>query len=801
MDRRGRAAGSTSATCPRASPRGIPAIAADSQGNFYLGILAYSGTANGILVAKSVDGGATFANPVRVDNGGDKDYIAVDPANDSIYVVWENGGTFGQGIFFSKSTDHGATFTPRKQISTNTGGTNNGAVPCVGPNGEIYVTWGNFGNALFFQRSLDGGATWLPADVVIRNDIVTPRSPLAGGFRNPEIAASAADRSNGPHRGRVYVVWPDQRDGDPDIFLSFSDDRGDTWSAPIRVNDDVIGNNADQFFPWVAVDGSGAVHVTFLDRREDPNGMLYGMYLGTSTSGGQAFGPNIRASDGLYGPSNFGFLGDYTGAAVAGGKIFPMWPDARLGDEDVFSRGVDLADFDGDGVLNDGDLDGQYADHRCTGGQTTGCDDNCPGTPNADQADRDGDGVGDACDNCPDVPNPDQHDSDRDGFGDACDACPGQVGGDPSDPDGDGIGACRDNCPTVFNPNQLDSDGDGLGDACDPCPFTALNDADGDGVCGDVDNCPTVFNPDQRDSDADGKGDVCDNCPLISNSSQTDSDGDGAGDACDCKPFDANDRQPPQVARLDATRSGTSGTSLSWTATPAADVYSVSRGELSVLGTGSYGGCLANGLFGTTLPDPETPAPGHGFFYLVQAQNLDCGFGPLGFTSAGSEEQNNDPLACHGDPHTDTHASGETAVSGTVQGSYLNATSSDNAYETITEILSSGGKPSTRFSFLEHRWMVQIPAASRVEFHVEGFRTSSADGDNFRFEYSTDGISFTPISMPDLPLADNGADVQGLLPAALSGLVTIRVVDTNHTPGTQSLDTVSIDELWVRTIP
>jgi len=35
-------------------------------------------------------------------------------------------------------------------------------------------------------------------------------------------------------------------------------------------------------------------------------------------------------------------------------------------------------------------------------------DDNCPDTPNSDQADADGDGIGCACDNCPDDDNADQ---------------------------------------------------------------------------------------------------------------------------------------------------------------------------------------------------------------------------------------------------------------------------------------------------------------------------------------------------------------------------------------------------------
>jgi hypothetical protein len=342
-----------------------PTLAFDSHGNLYYGyIVVFFSNGNGIngtsmAVARSTDGGKTYpsANFFEFSGGtdhfNDKPMITADanagsPFRDSVYIAWDaaSGGSTGGGVRVARSSDHGATFTTVRADDPKGPGRAIGAVPFVGPNGELYLAWNDYAaNTIAFNRSFDGGATWGKQGVisgkVIPFDIRIPAESFRGALVYP---ACDADRSGGAHRGRLVCSWMDLTSaGATDIFSSYSDDKGSTWSAPRAVTDQ-FAFPVDRFNHWLSIDPTnGAVNVSFYDTRNDTTGQRFmtDTYLSRSSDGGVSYGANVRAStvssnehdcDGVFPCASINYgnqQGDYEGIVAYGGVAHPIWTDSR----------------------------------------------------------------------------------------------------------------------------------------------------------------------------------------------------------------------------------------------------------------------------------------------------------------------------------------------------------------------------------------------------------------------------------------------------------------------------------------
>ncbi|MGH2652423.1 MAG: putative metal-binding motif-containing protein, partial [Actinomycetota bacterium] len=154
-----------------------------------------------------------------------------------------------------------------------------------------------------------------------------------------------------------------------------------------------------------------------------------------------------------------------------------------------------------------------------------------------------------------------------------------------------------------------------------------------------------------------------------------------------------------------------------------------------------------------------------------------------------------DGATAAGGPTQQQLTSGEIPVSGTVTGTHLNTQVSDNVYEQVREV-ESGGTPSRRFSFLEHKWTIPLVPGFLRTFRLEAYHTPNTEGDDMRFSYSVDNLNFTDMLVLT-KTADNNAVDSFVLPQSLSGTLYVRVVDTNRTQGRRTLDSVFVDRMFV----
>ena len=119
-------------------------------------------------------------------------------------------------------------------------------------------------------------------------------------------------------KGRYTINWIDARNGDPDVFVRSSRDGGETWSTPVRINDDPIKNGKVQFFTWMSVDPiDGSVNSVFTIRG-DTEGALTKITLARSIDGGHSF-VNYKIDVPPFVCDPKVFFGDYSGISATTG--------------------------------------------------------------------------------------------------------------------------------------------------------------------------------------------------------------------------------------------------------------------------------------------------------------------------------------------------------------------------------------------------------------------------------------------------------------------------------------------------
>jgi hypothetical protein len=253
------------------------------------------------------------------------------------------------------------------------------------------------------------------------------------------------------------------------------------------------------------------------------------------------------------------------------------------------------------------------------------------------------------------------------------------------------------------------------------------------------------------------------------------------------------DTQPPSPNPMGwiSAPAATSESAISMTALVATDDTSTVQYNFQCLAGGS--GCVNSGWKSSNSHTLSGLAANTSYTFNVLARDQA---GNVTSTSANASATTLAPPPPPPLPESSgTVASGETARTGTVTGTFSLTHANDGAAQRIME-KESGGKADKRYSYLEHRWTFSLPTSQAYVVHANAWSGGSADGDVFRFEYSTDGgrrwnLMFTVSS------TSNSNEQTFALPGTQSGTLLVRVIDSNHVAGQLSLDSIYIDHLYL----
>jgi hypothetical protein len=271
-----------------------------------------------------------------------------------MYTSWNDFNVGGGALFVRYSTDNGVTWSNARQITSGTPFIRNVQITGDLATGDVYIAGMNEGGGGFphndsnlIFRSTDGGNTW-------SNTYTGPSFPGPGVTAVGYFACMFTDGGGywrhegwgepGAYNGVVHYAYAQHGAGsDPgDVYYIRSTDRGQTFSAPLKLNTDATVR--PQWQPNLSVSPSGTVLAVWYDAREsasctrgNPAVPCYRMWARRSTDNGaswlsdQTFSDVISPLPGQPDPGiQATYAGDYDYASSSPNQHLHAWVDGRV---------------------------------------------------------------------------------------------------------------------------------------------------------------------------------------------------------------------------------------------------------------------------------------------------------------------------------------------------------------------------------------------------------------------------------------------------------------------------------------
>jgi hypothetical protein len=341
----------------------------DSAGRLFWVNLTSPGGFSGVSIAQVDPGTGGILSTHVVDQEpdssleDDKDFIAADPSNGNLYVIWTLFASGFTQVMMRYSSDQGVSWSAPVRVDNG----ENFAWPVtvtVAPDHHVYAA---------YHAVADFDATGAPdhsgAVVVVRydSDLTNPMRSMAEvpGRADITFNVQTTDRTirgaqfwiqgdaqpwimADPVRpGNIYVISADSNNGFNqdygDIRIARSTDYGQTWSSNLI-------ENSSTFFPNAAIDQFGDIVVAWYDNRRSLDNAaghfkldVYATYStdggltfapdfpvndqtpGVNTPDGNTFDPDPGAVDRYPGPPPTTRIGEYFGIGIWGGTAYVAW--------------------------------------------------------------------------------------------------------------------------------------------------------------------------------------------------------------------------------------------------------------------------------------------------------------------------------------------------------------------------------------------------------------------------------------------------------------------------------------------